>query len=66
MSSESYQKQPGDFEIRFLKDGRVVFVGPDQELLDLANHLDLVPDEKSSTERNQYEPDDPSPAQENE
>jgi hypothetical protein len=36
----SYQRRPGDYEIRFLPDGRVVFVAPDQTLLDLSQTLD--------------------------
>ena len=39
MKKPAYQREPGDYEIRFLKDGRVVFVAPDQTLLDLAHDL---------------------------
>lgn len=34
-----YTKKPGDFEVRILKDGRVVFVAPDQEMLDVSESL---------------------------
>ncbi|MDH7599541.1 MAG: hypothetical protein QHH07_07915 [Sedimentisphaerales bacterium] len=36
MKQRPYKKRPGDLEIRILKDGRLVLVGPDQALLDLA------------------------------
>jgi len=63
MKEKAYQKQPGDYEIRFLKDGRVVFVGPDQELLDLAQAMQIAPDIMSDMERNAHESDKPSPTE---
>ncbi len=36
MSLEKYIKRPGDLEIRILADGRLVFVGPDEDMLNLA------------------------------
>lgn len=36
MSIEKYVKRPGDLEIRILTDGRLVFFGPDEEMLSLA------------------------------
>jgi hypothetical protein len=35
-----YKRKPGDFEIRLLRDGRVVFIGPDQALIEIAQGLD--------------------------
>jgi hypothetical protein len=35
-----YQRQVGDFEIRILPDGRVVFVAPDGELAEVAEALE--------------------------
>ncbi len=63
MKEKKYHKQPGDYEIRFLKDGRVVFVGPDQELLDLAQAMKIAPDLASDLERNTHESDKPSPTE---
>lgn len=63
MSRDPYEKQPGDYEIRFLKDGRVVFVGPDQELLDLAQGLELPSDDRPDAERKQDDTDETSPSQ---
>lgn len=37
---EPYQRKVGDFEIRILPDGRVVFVAPDGELAEVAEALD--------------------------
>ena len=34
-----YQRKVGDFEIRILPDGRVVFVAPDEQLADVAEAL---------------------------
>lgn len=52
MKKTAYQRQPEDFEIRFLKDGRVVFVGPDQELVDLAQSLKAP--QQGEQERNSH------------
>jgi hypothetical protein len=40
MKRKVYRRRPGDFEIRLLRDGRLVFIGPDQALVDLARGLD--------------------------
>lgn len=37
---EPYQRKVGDFEIRILPDGRVVFVAPDGELAEVAEALE--------------------------
>ena len=34
-----YTKKPGDLEVRILKDGKIVFVAPDQEMLDVSEKL---------------------------
>ncbi len=39
MNKPPYRKQPGDYEIRVLKDSRLVLIGPDQELIDLAQSM---------------------------
>ena len=45
MNKTPYKRQPGDYEIRLLKDGRMVLVGPDQTLLEIAKDLsDPTPD----------------------
>ena len=38
--SQPYQRKVGDFEIRILPDGRLVFVAPDEQLTDLAQTLE--------------------------
>ena len=38
--SHPYQRKVGDFEIRILPDGRVVFVAPDGELAEVAEALE--------------------------
>ena len=47
MTKQPYQRQPGDLEIRVLKDGRMVLVAPDQELMDLGKRIG-----RSLSERN--------------
>jgi hypothetical protein len=39
MNKTPYKRQPGDYEIRLLKDGRMVLVGPDQTLLEIAKEM---------------------------
>ena len=39
MTKKPYKRKTGDFEIRVLKDGRVVMIAPDQELMDLAETI---------------------------
>ncbi|WP_146683860.1 hypothetical protein [Limihaloglobus sulfuriphilus] len=44
------KRMPGDLELRILADGRIVFIAPDQGMLDVAEKLR---DEfKNSTSRN--------------
>jgi hypothetical protein len=38
-NEDPYKRRPGDFEIRILRDGRVVFVAPDEELAEIAKRL---------------------------
>jgi hypothetical protein len=40
MKQEPYKRRPGDFEIRILRDGRLVFLSPDESLMDVAQVLD--------------------------
>ena len=37
MSKLKYTKKPGDLEIRVLADGRLVLVGPDEDMLNIAD-----------------------------
>jgi hypothetical protein len=32
MKKKYYKRQPGDFEIRILRDGRMIFVSPDDAI----------------------------------
>lgn len=52
MTKDPYQRQPGDLEIRVLKDGRFVLVAPDQELMDLGKILSQPLSETTENERN--------------
>ncbi len=36
MSQTPYQRQQGDFELRILRDGRLVMIAPDETLLEIA------------------------------
>jgi hypothetical protein len=38
--TKPYQRKVGDFEIRILPDGRVVFVAPDEQLAEVAAALE--------------------------
>jgi len=38
--SQPYQRKVGDFEIRILPDGRLVFVAPDEQLSEIAETLE--------------------------
>lgn len=40
MKGEPYKRRPGDFEIRVLKNGRVVMIAPDETLLEVARAVD--------------------------
>ena len=40
MKPKPYKRRPGDFEIRILLDGRLIFVSPDESLMDVAQILD--------------------------
>ena len=40
MNDMSYRRKPGDLEIRVLRDGRLVFVSPDGELLRIVRSLE--------------------------
>jgi hypothetical protein len=47
MSRTPYKRRQGDFELRVLRDGRLVMIAPDESLLDLARGLE------GSTDREQ-------------
>lgn len=40
MSQAPYQRRQGDFEVRILRDGRVVLIAPDETLLEIAQTLE--------------------------
>jgi hypothetical protein len=46
MTKRPYKRRPGDLEIRLLRDGRLVFIGPDQALIDLAQGLEISAGDK--------------------
>jgi hypothetical protein len=52
MNKTPYKRQPGDYEIRLLKDGRMVLVGPDQTLLDIAKEMSEPTPDMPPKERN--------------
>lgn len=54
MSDEPYKRKQGEFELRVLKDGRVVMIAPDEALLEIAAALaeDSGPSETVSGEQN--------------
>ena len=39
MKDHPRDREPGDKEIRILKDGRVVFIAPDKDIVDVAECL---------------------------
>lgn len=46
MKKRVYERKPGEMEIRVLSDGRVVFVAPDEKLINVAE--EIAPNELSS------------------
>jgi hypothetical protein len=40
MRKKPYRQKCGEFEIRMLKDGRVVMIAPDEQLMEVARILD--------------------------
>ena len=55
MKKTPYKRKPGDFEIRILKNGKVVMVAPDETLVEIAQTV--VPEhcagqDKTETEEN--------------
>lgn len=52
MRKKGYKRQKGDMEIRILKDGRIVMVAPDQEMLEIAENLREI-QEGSQKEHNE-------------
>jgi hypothetical protein len=40
MKKKPYKQKCGEFEIRMLKDGRVVMIAPDEQLMEVARILD--------------------------
>lgn len=52
---QPYQRKTGDFEIRILPDGRLVFVAPDEQLIELAQTLEQWNTEESNKEKQSNE-----------
>ena len=40
MKKTPYKRKPGDFEIRILKNGKLVMVAPDEKLVEIAQVVD--------------------------
>jgi hypothetical protein len=39
-ANKPYMREPGDFEIRILKDGKVVMLAPDEALIEIAKLIE--------------------------
>jgi len=50
MSHKPYQREQGDFELRILKDGRLVMIAPDETLMEIAQAIQLCHCEERSDE----------------
>ncbi len=50
MSQKPYKRQQGDFELRILRDGRLVMVAPDETLMEIARTLEDSADSGSPTQ----------------
>ena len=48
MSQKPYQREQGDFELRILKDGRLVMIAPDETLMEIAQAIQLCHSEDGS------------------
>ncbi len=44
MSQKPYQREQGDFELRILRDGRLVMIAPDETLLEIAQAFETPGD----------------------
>ncbi|MCL5282198.1 MAG: hypothetical protein M1376_20095 [Planctomycetes bacterium] len=44
MSQKPYQREQGDFELRILKDGRLVMIAPDETLMEIAQAIEMQAD----------------------
>jgi hypothetical protein len=55
MKKKPYKRKPGDYEIRILKNGRVVMIVPDETLLEVARAVEArtsVTEQKKETVEN--------------
>jgi hypothetical protein len=50
MTQEPYKRQQGDFELRIRSDGSIVFVAPDETLLEIAQAIESDADAPQSVE----------------
>jgi len=50
-----YKRKPGDFEIRILKNGRIVMAAPDDSLIEIAQTVeDMYCRKEITEEKNEY------------
>ncbi len=42
MSQKPYKREQGDFELRILKDGRLVMIAPDETLMEIAQTIEAI------------------------
>ena len=50
MKKKPYKREVGDFEIRVLRDGRLVMIAPDEELHEIANSIEADYNDLKETE----------------
>ncbi len=53
MRNKPYKRRPGDYEIRILTDGRVIMIGPDDDMMEVARAIDPQNNTLSSVKENQ-------------
>jgi hypothetical protein len=44
MKNRPYKRKPGDFEVRILRNGRVVMIAPDEALLEVGERVESKAD----------------------
>ena len=63
MSRKPYKREQGDFELRILKDGRLVMVAPDETLLEIAQAFETQADSEPQHREN-HDAETPAPGRE--